>query len=508
MSRALVYEDFPDFVLLNKPPGFSTHAVDDSKPGITELLSAQIGRRLYVVHRLDKETSGLLILAKSPSVAKDLAALFAEGKIHKTYRMRSSAKKQKQILVAKSYIFREGKEVLSDWSREANSVTEFTLSHDVCWYARPLTGKPHQIRLHARDSGLTILGDSRYGGEPYPTLCLQSAKLEFAWKGQSYSFSASEPFWWRETENFLAEWLAGIERRKLSFGPCPEQECLRLVHSESSNFRVDKLGHVIWIYWYRNSQPSEDEKTCLAEAASGLGCSAWIREMKNRGAGLGNSFLLPLGNPPRFWVASENGIKFYLRSDRGLSPGLFLDQRENRLRVFREAKGLRVLNLFCYTGGFSLAAALGGAREVCSVDVNRSYLQWAKENFLLNSLDPAQLEFWVQDSRLFLKGAVKRGRKFDLVICDPPSLGRSDSGVFRIEKDFCELLQDCTKVLSPKGKILFSTNYEKWSSSQWKKKIFSCLEKKFNVEGPSLAPLDFEGPTEEPLMKSWWISLH
>src|SRR5690606_34186735 len=136
--------------------------------------------------------------------------------------------------------------------------------------------------------------------------------------------------------------------------------------------------------------------------------------------------------------------------------GLFLDQRERRLWVQEHSQGKSVLNLFAYTGGFSVAAALGGAIKTTTVDVGSRYIDWARQNFEINHLNLANHEFWSVDTLDFLQGAIKREHKFDIAICDPPSFGRSKRGIFKIEKDYALLLESISKVLAKKGILIFS----------------------------------------------------
>ena len=94
-----------------------------------------------------------------------------------------------------------------------------------------------------------------------------------------------------------------------------------------------------------------------------------------------------LNEEKEFFTVEENGLKFNINLSDYLDTGLFLDHRLTRQMVKDEAKGKRVLNLFCYTGSFSVYAASGGAATVTSVDLSKTYLDWAKENFTLNSLE-------------------------------------------------------------------------------------------------------------------------
>jgi 23S rRNA (cytosine1962-C5)-methyltransferase len=190
-----------------------------------------------------------------------------------------------------------------------------------------------------------------------------------------------------------------------------------------------------------------------------------------------------------------------MHSGRGWSPGLFLDQRANRDWVQENSHDKDVLNLFCYTAGFSVAAALGGARSVTSVDTSKQTLEWAKENFALNEIDLNSHQFWALDAREFLQMAERQGRRYDLIICDPPSFARSKKSIFRIEKEFRPLVEQMGRLLKPEGKILFSTNYERWNYQA----LIKQLPKGF-IGSPAPSPVgDHDLPGEEPAMKSVFV---
>jgi 23S rRNA (cytosine1962-C5)-methyltransferase len=129
--------------------------------------------------------------------------------------------------------------------------------------------------------------------------------------------------------------------------------------------------------------------------------------------------------PPRELVIEEHGIVLHADLGAGQKTGLFLDHRENRRFCATLAPGREVLNLFSYTGAFSLYAALAGARSVVSVDSAAPALDAARENFRLNGLDPDAHEFVERDAFAFLERAGSQARRFDLVICDPPSFAHS-----------------------------------------------------------------------------------
>jgi 23S rRNA (cytosine1962-C5)-methyltransferase len=133
------------------------------------------------------------------------------------------------------------------------------------------------------------------------------------------------------------------------------------------------------------------------------------------------------GTPPETVVVSEHGMRMLVRPWTGQKTGTFLDQRENRRWVGALAGGRRVANLFSYTGGFSLAAALGGASDVVTVDIAEAAIADARENFRLNDLDPGHYGFEVADAFQWHPSRSRRPGKLGLLIVDPPSLARKGS---------------------------------------------------------------------------------
>ncbi|MBI4956757.1 MAG: class I SAM-dependent rRNA methyltransferase [Myxococcales bacterium] len=158
--------------------------------------------------------------------------------------------------------------------------------------------------------------------------------------------------------------------------------------------------------------------------------------------------------PPDTLEVREHGVRFEVDVARGQKTGAFLDQRENRARVRALARGLgRVCNLFSYTGGFSLAAALGGAGEVVSVDVAGPAHEAARRAFALNDLDPGRHAFVTADAFAWLEAARARGERFDLVVCDPPSFAPSERAVPKALAAYRRLHAAALGVLAPGGTL-------------------------------------------------------
>lgn len=165
-----------------------------------------------------------------------------------------------------------------------------------------------------------------------------------------------------------------------------------------------------------------------------------------------------------FFVIAEPPFKFLVNMERYLDTGLFLDHRPLRQHLLTKAKGKRVLNLFCYTGSLSVAAAKGGASKVTSVDMSRTYLDWAHENFIVNDLDPRNHPLEQADVLHDLAIRKLNNEKFDLILLDPPSFSNSKrmEDDLDIERDHALLIRDCMQLLEKDGALYFSTNKRKF----------------------------------------------
>ena len=189
------------------------------------------------------------------------------------------------------------------------------------------------------------------------------------------------------------------------------------------------------------------------------------------------------------FVVEENGLKFIINLSDYLDTGLFLDHRLTREKVKAEAKGKKVLNLFSYTGSFSVYAASGGADLVLTVDLSKTYLDWANRNMQLNGFnDPLKHKFIQTDVLQYLNTIPEN--YFDIIILDPPTFSNSKrmEEILDIQRDHAQLINDCLRSLKSPGKIYFSTNYKKFVLD--KGSIRSSLIKDITKQ---TTPFDFEG---------------
>ncbi len=159
-------------------------------------------------------------------------------------------------------------------------------------------------------------------------------------------------------------------------------------------------------------------------------------------------------------IVPEGGLSFIINLTDYLDTGLFLDHRITRGLVRDEAKGMNVLNLFCYTGSFSVYAAHGGAKMVTSVDLSKTYLNWAKRNMQYNKLYKDTIHDFVHGDVLEWLEYMP-ANSYDLIVCDPPTFSNSKrmDDNFDVQRDHVMLIKKLLKGLTDGGKIYFSNNY-------------------------------------------------
>lgn len=199
----------------------------------------------------------------------------------------------------------------------------------------------------------------------------------------------------------------------------------------------------------------------MTEAASGaLGISREQIFLKMRERQRGAAQYGKLAGPGFLRDVREGGLVFRVNLSSYLDTGLFPDRRKLRSRIREEAAGKLALNLFCYTASFSVYAAAGSAAQIDSVDLSKTYLDWAGENFKLNNLFNPAWRFIRSDVMDFLKAAKAAGRSWDLIICDPPAFSNSKAmrGTFDLKRDHGALLRLCLDTLRPGGRLYFSVN--------------------------------------------------
>lgn len=241
--------------------------------------------------------------------------------------------------------------------------------------------------------------------------------------------AARDPYCALNMEKLLETRInVATELRKNLGLPSVETNAYRLVNSEGdrlSGLIVDIFGDIAvvassaaWVEKYKS-----DIESCVNRIPeiNHINWRSSVELLKEEGLDL--SSLEETQSPPSKQLVQvmENGIK-YVVSLEGQKTGFYADQRENRHYISNISNGKTVLDICCYSGGFSLNAIQGGALNVIGVDTSLPALELAKENVLLNNLDPHRLSFLRQDATEFMKEALSRNELWDLVILDPPKL--------------------------------------------------------------------------------------
>ncbi len=480
-APCVLHED-EHLLVVNKPAGLNTHApAPFAGEGLYDWLRQREPRwaRLAIIHRLDKETSGVLVFGKSPLANRSLTEQFTRRDVRKKYLLLTHHGLKQTELTAVSKISRLGERYVSGATGDAaetifrNANLKSKIPDSTFVEAEPRTGRTHQIRVHAADHGFPILGDTLYGGSPFPRVCLHAAEITLRHPASDKLVTFRAP------ADFAADARLALRAAVID---AAATNAFRLVHGASDGWPgwfVERLGD--WLLSQSDSeltQPQQAELTRLAQQVSARGTYHKILNRQVRRTTPGETspqHVLGETAPERFEI-HENGIRFELSFQEGYSVGLFLDQRDNR-RCFLTGQVAadfpllppqtpdprpEILNTFAYTCGFSVCAAQAGAR-VTSLDLSKKYLEWGRRNFTLNGLDPAAHDFIFGDTFDWLRRLAKKSRAFDAIILDPPTFSQSkEHGAFRVEKDFGKLVAAALPLLKPGGLLLASTNAADW----------------------------------------------
>lgn len=178
------------------------------------------------------------------------------------------------------------------------------------------------------------------------------------------------------------------------------------------------------------------------------------------------------------FVVFENGRAFWVNLDKYLDTGLFLDHRPTRQKVGAMAAGKRFLNLFAYTGSFSVYAATGGAVSSETVDLSNTYLNWAQRNFNLNQINNTEHQLIRADVFQYLHEAVANQKRFDLIVMDPPSFSNSKKmlDVLDVQRDHVKLIDAAMKLLSIDGTLFFSNNLRGFELASNLEQLYQVLD--------------------------------
>ncbi len=255
----------------------------------------------------------------------------------------------------------------------------------------------------------------------------------------------------------------------------------RLINGEGDGLpglTVDRYGDHLMVQLYSNAWKPHLAMVVgtLQQTLSPVGIYEKFRPQKTRSlaaAGEDKKYSRLLrGEPVRGRTqVLENGLKFLVDLEEGLNTGLFLDQRSNRRDLMQRVHGKRVLNLFAYTGAFSVAAACAGADKVVSVDASAAYLEWARDNFGINRQNPKRHEFLVGDCLSVLGDFRRQGREFDVILMDPPSFSTTSKSRFTTRGGTSDLVAGALTVLASGGLLITSSNHQKVDLADYLKEL-------------------------------------
>jgi 23S rRNA (cytosine1962-C5)-methyltransferase len=248
------------------------------------------------------------------------------------------------------------------------------------------------------------------------------------------------------------------ERRELI--DLTDTDSFRLLHGEGDGLPgvvVDLYGKYAVMKLYSAGLTPyrglivEALKAAVPELAGIIGRDEVGRDDVDEDEGRGSGRMLWGAEAPELLSIRERGANFLVDAWRGQKTGFFLDQRENRYLIRRLAKGRDVLNCFCFSGGFSVNAALGGAKSVFSVDLDPDAIALARENFKRNELPAEKYDFLAADVFKLLASFREEGRTFDLIILDPPAFAKSQRAVQAAIDGYASLNRQALGLLRPGG---------------------------------------------------------
>ncbi|HLH56366.1 MAG TPA: pseudouridine synthase [Verrucomicrobiae bacterium] len=526
----LLFED-DHLLVVNKPAGLNTHSPGPfAGEGLYDWLRHREPRwaGLAIIHRLDKETSGVLVFSKTPQANRSLTEQFTERLVKKKYLLLTDHAAPSTKIVVRSSLVRSGDRYLSRPPKTGGQLAETVFSpappgvpasrHAICVQAEPLTGRTHQIRVHAAEKSFPVLGDVRYGGTPWPRICLHAAEISFVHP------STGQPLVFRAEPDFDSD--IGLALRSALIDET-DTNAYRLIHGASDGcpgWYVDRLGSFILSQSSAELTPERHARLRrLADHFSARGVyhkTLAVGPLRHDKQASSPRLVLGSSAPARFDIL-ENGVRFQLSFEEGYSVGIFLDQRGNRMRLskghvsagfdelFDPARPTRVLNAFAYTCAFSVCAARS-ACHATSLDLSKKYLQWGKDNFKENHLDASLHDFIFGDVFDWLRRFQKKGRKFDLILLDPPTFSHSkEFGAFRVDKDFGKLAQAALPLLESGGVLFASCNAALWPAQDFVATLrTACGKRKVLREHYAPQPPDFPISRDEPAyFKSYWARL-
>jgi len=500
-ADAILYADA--FVLaVDKPSGVPCQSPGASQP---DDLVSLLKRRLAAAHgcsehelyigthqRLDQDTSGVVLYSLDRAANASLSEQFQARTVEKYYLAAVSGRPPQPGTLLESHLvpapggtMRVGRssERGAKLARTRVVAVEQRAGRSLLTLAIE-TGRTHQIRVQLAAAGCPIVGDVMYGGAPAVRTLLHAQRVVLKHPQSNAPLELTAPVPYE-----LRAWLAGSLDRVFADRALLER-CIRLAavrrvsllrdyeRGDTTVFRLlhgeaDGLPDVYidvydrWLVVRVDGDDRADDEQRLLELLSTLGfAGAYIKRHPRQANELvdpkGQQFAPSepvFGEPaPSPLLVHERKVPYETRLGEGLRTGLFLDQRDNRALVQELARDKRMLNLFGYTGSFSVAALVGGARVAITVDVSRAALTWADRNAAQVGGSERHRSL-AQDAFLALRSLQANEAPFDIVVLDPPSYSTSKHGRFRVVKDYASLCAATLRVMAPGGVLIACVNH-------------------------------------------------
>ena len=531
VDPARIWPDFDDawilhedeaLIAVDKPAGIPSQAADPDHPDdlVTRLRAHLLARGrdpyLGVHQRLDKDTSGVVVMTRRREANASIASQFEGHRVDKRY------------LAAIRGWSHKGEAVLRDWlapgdggrmrvGRRGQRGAELAVTRvrvaarsadRALLDVRIETGKTHQIRLQLANAGAPVAGDRLYGGPEASRLMLHASAIALVHPTRDEPLRIESPTppefdAWLERGDpgtrvyddpgALARAVASAVRRRYALGRSQGEQAttaFRLVNGAGDalpGLVVD--AYAGWLVAEFEGDDSElygheARRARVLDLLDSLGFhGVYLKARPRQASTLVDTRREDLA--PRLPVRGtaapdevtvlENGIAFGVRLGDGLQTGLFLDQRASRARVSEASRDKRVANLFAYTSAFSVAAAMGGARETVSVDASVPALERGRRNFALAGVatGPAHT-FAAEDVFAWVARAQKRGAVFDLVILDPPSYSSTKKRRFVAKTDYRDLAADVMRLVVPGGVLLACVNHRGIGRERFRKHLYEA----------------------------------
>ena len=310
-----------------------------------------------------------------------------------------------------------------------------------------------------------------------------------------------------------AQMLANRLRKNLkSIGRWAQKQghmCYRLYDADMPeySFAIDCYGSHVHMQEYKApATVSEEDSAQRRRQAYQALCQVMAQELqipasrivlKVRERQRGSEQYRPTQKEGEDFEVSEGPARFIVNLERYLDTGLFLDHRPIRHWIGEHASGTRFLNLFCYTATATVHAALGGAVHSTSVDMSRTYLNWAARNFEINTLDTRRHVLLQQDCMKFLEDCTEQ---FDLIFLDPPTFSNSKNteNVLDIQRDHGSLIDQCMRLLPPDGLLIFSNNHRRF-------RMDDAVGERYRVQDCTAASLDKDFERNPRIHQTWFI---